>query len=186
MIFPAAILPDIELHAAPIEPVPGRRRDAETDAVERLVARRFGPKAALVHDAHGAPSIAGRPESISISHGAGWAILAVAPTGVRVGVDIECWRRQLRSVAPRFLTPGERGRITSDAELLQAWTAKEAVFKAAGIAGLTMGGIDTQPGFLTATARSAGFALTFLPFQGALIAIALPGAVRIAPQAIVK
>lgn len=174
MTFPEPLLPGIELHCMETGPLThGRpRAEAERRAVMKLISRRFGPQASLVHDAHGAPSIAGRPEPISISHGAGRAILAVGRRGMSVGIDIECWREQLARVAPRFLTPAERQRIATPAALLQAWTAKEAAFKAAGIPGLTMSAIETSPGFFTAAAATHRFEITFIPIQEAMIAIA--------------
>lgn len=81
------------------------------------------------HYPDGAPFAVGRDDVvISISHGAGRAVLAVAPAGTAVGVDIESDRRehQLRRVADRFVSPDD----DSSLSLLHLWTAKEALYKA--------------------------------------------------------
>jgi phosphopantetheinyl transferase (holo-ACP synthase) len=82
----------------------------------------------------------GTPEiisAISITHCNDTAMLAVAPEGTAIGIDCEQPRRALRNVAPRILSEKELAAWSaSDALLLQAWTIKEAVYKAAGIQGL--------------------------------------------------
>lgn len=123
----------------------GQRRAAETEAVRRLVAGVFGQDAVLAHTSAGAPFIEGFDGSISISHGCGAAILAVSRAAA-IGIDIEGPRHTLRRVASRFLSPSEFPvYATSDRLLLQAWTSKEAIFKAIGIASLTIGDIILPP-----------------------------------------
>lgn len=93
----------------------------------------------IIHDADGAPSIAGSPLNISISHSPHFAALAVDPN-MRIGVDIEEPRiAQLGRVISKFLTDAEMPLWGN--QLLRAWTAKEATFKAAGVADLTIGRI---------------------------------------------
>lgn len=119
----------------------GQRRAAETEAVRRLVAGVFGQDAVLAHTSAGAPFIEGFDGSISISHGCGVALLAVSRSAV-VGIDIEGPRPTLRRVAERFLSPAEFPVYSASYPLLlQAWTSKEAIFKALGIASLTIGEI---------------------------------------------
>ena len=74
--------------------------------------------------------------SVSISHCRNLAALAVSPAGNPLGIDIERPRRQLATVAPRVLSPSELDYYSSfPSGLLQAWTLKEALYKAAGITG---------------------------------------------------
>ena len=114
------------------------RRRAECEAVGRLVRRVFGDEAVLSHRSDGAPFIEGFGGYISISHGAGLAVLAVSALRP-IGVDVECWRDSLLTVAPRVLDEAELQACGDDRmALLRAWTAKEAIFKAAGVEGLTL------------------------------------------------
>lgn len=123
----------------------GQRRAAETETVSRLVADVFGPDAVLAHTPAGAPFIEGFDGSISISHGCGAVILAVSRSAV-IGIDIEGPRPTLRRVASRFLSPTEFPVYSaSDRLLLQAWTSKEAIFKALGIDALTISEIILPP-----------------------------------------
>lgn len=131
------------VHAAPLPAGIGRRqrREAETEAVGRLVADVFGLDARLSHTPAGAPYVEGFDGSVSISHGCGLALLAVSWRAV-IGIDIEGPRPTLRRVAARFLSPTELPVYSAtDRLLLQAWTSKEAVFKALGIDSLTIGEI---------------------------------------------
>lgn len=100
-------------------------------AVDRLVARAAGPNVRIIHDPDGAPLLVGSPLNISISHSRHFAAVAVDPDR-RIGIDIEEPRmEQLQRVISKFLTPDEIPEWSD--RLLQAWTCKEAVFKAAGI-----------------------------------------------------
>lgn len=172
----------IKVFLLPIAPegnVP--RRERERQAVAELVLEAFGPGAALGHDSHGAPFVTGScvPEGtmISVSHSRSTAALAVA-NGTTVGVDIESWRPQLRSVAPRFLSPGELAVFTFDRALLSAWTSKEAVFKAAGEPELVISDVKLSPDLSSAAIPSD---LTFRLIhhelsENLLVTIALPDA----------
>jgi len=117
------------------------RRKAETAATSRLVAMALGAGARLAHRDDGAPYIDGCTSlHISITHARDIAALAVSCMQP-VGIDIEYPRPQLLRVARRFLTPDEYSRIilhpgshdsllTALNSLTQAWTLKEARFKA--------------------------------------------------------
>ena len=108
-------------------------------AVPQLIKRAAGPDARLLHDAHGAPLLAGSDLNISISHSRRFAAVAVSARG-RIGIDIEEPRlEQLRRVINKFLAPEEIP-LWGD-RLLAAWTCKEAVFKAAGVPGIGLGSI---------------------------------------------
>lgn len=114
------------------------RRDAEIHAVRTLVAETFGYEAVLAHDKYGAPYIEGQEVNISISHGAGYALLAVNRNR-QIGIDIESHRPALIITAPRFMSAGELKIYgKSPSMILRAWTAKEALFKAAGNPTLTV------------------------------------------------
>lgn len=125
----------VEISIIPVAAISQPMREAEREAVSRLVEAAFGSGAALTHSAAGAPLVDGVEEGrVSVSHGAGYAALAVCDAGRRVGIDVESPRAQLRRVVRRILTPAE-AKILPDAEacdialLLRIWTAKEAVYK---------------------------------------------------------
>ncbi len=108
-------------------------------AVGPLIERAAGPDARLLHDAHGAPLLAGSGLNISISHSRRFAAVAVSERG-RIGIDIEEPRlEQLRRVISKFLAPEEMPLWAN--RLLAAWTCKEAVFKAAGVPTIGLGSI---------------------------------------------
>lgn len=145
------------LHAAELSlphPTAGSRGEAEARAVAELLREALpGREAALRHRESGAPYLEGddMPE-ISISHCRRMALIALAPKGSRIGVDCESADRaeQLRRVAARFLAAEEIERWSATEErLFQAWTIKEAAFKAAGNPSLTMRALPlpaTAPG----------------------------------------
>ncbi len=113
-------------------------RQCERRAVSRLVEYAFGTDC-LLHNEDGAPYIAGGvAPHISVSHGAGEALLAVNFER-RVGVDIESPRQQLDRVKHKFLhrceLPEYGGSIGG---LLKAWTMKEAVYKALSVRGVPL------------------------------------------------
>lgn len=139
-VYSAAITGDTPTTAAAAEALRGvtsPRRRAEIAATYHVISTIFGDQAAIGHDMGGAPYIEGRAEHISISHCADAVVIAVNPRE-RIGIDIELWRPKLLNVKEKFLTPGELRRIFSQSELLQAWTVKEAVYKAASVPGLSL------------------------------------------------
>ncbi len=132
------------------------RREAEKDAVNRLIIDEFGADTILSYAPDGHPElrVAGRTVSISISHCRDEAVVAVSNNDSPVGIDIETAREQLMRVAPKFLTPDEMVTYAGSIhKLLRAWTTKEAVYKAALTPGLPLHEIrlDTPvPGLATA------------------------------------
>ncbi|MBG0813134.1 4'-phosphopantetheinyl transferase superfamily protein [Planomonospora sp. ID82291] len=98
------------------------------------------------------PDPAGRPRldldlggdrpalDFNLSHSDGWALIAVAPEGRRVGADVERVRGDLDplAMADRLYRPEEAARLRAaapDAALagyFRLWTAKEAFVKATG------------------------------------------------------
>lgn len=117
-----------------LEVSPGGRR-----AVPALIESLCGPGVRVVHDPEGAPQLIGSPLFVSISHSRNYAAVMTS-TNCRCGVDIEEPRmEQLERVKEKFMSAAE---IAAGVEPLTAWTAKEAVFKAAGTPGLGMSQID--------------------------------------------
>ncbi|MFF0312972.1 4'-phosphopantetheinyl transferase family protein [Streptosporangium sp. NPDC004379] len=94
-------------------------------------------------DASGRPRLdlgGGRPApDFNLSHSDEWALIAVAPGGWRVGVDVERVRDDLDplAMADRLYRPEEAARLRADpgaalAGYFRLWTAKEAFVKATG------------------------------------------------------
>lgn len=146
-------------------------------AVGGLVRECFGDGAVLSHHPSGRPYVEGFDGTVSVSHGACHAVLAVSADHV-VGVDVEAPRRQLVAVARRFLGSDERRRLESTEltpeSLLPYWTAKEAVYKAACTEGLPLTSIDVSVADCQALAMGRTFDLTYhrLP-HGALMCVAI-------------
>ncbi len=116
-------------------------RPGGRQAVSGILRERFGDGVRLVHNDDGAPQLVGSQLEISISHSRRYAAVMLSDRGP-CGVDIEEPRLdQLTRVRSKFLTPGE---MTAGIDLLTAWTAKEAVFKAARTPGLGLSMIDTH------------------------------------------
>lgn len=146
------------------QPIDGCGREAEKKAVAEIVREIFGDSQ-LLHRPDGLPYIQDFDGCISVSHGAGTAILAVSEKPV--GVDIEENRAQLLRVSHKFINPEDES-----PSLLHAWTAKEAAFKAAGIEGVTVSEIIVKQSI--ALVRGRRFDLRYIPFGSALIALATP------------
>ncbi|GAA3465981.1 4'-phosphopantetheinyl transferase family protein [Nonomuraea roseola] len=78
----------------------------------------------------------------NLSHSGAWALVATAPPGVRVGVDVERVRGfDHLELARRFYQPEEVARLRAAGPdgFFRLWTAKEAYVKAsgAGLAGMS-------------------------------------------------
>lgn len=175
----------MELFACQLEACEhGSRREAERRAVDSLVRKAFGPGASVVHDRDGAPSVEGADVCVSLSHCEGMCVLAV--NDVPVGVDVETPRPQLLRIADKFLTHREKMEYSHlslnagfdrTAYLLHLWTAKEAVFKCAGLSDLVVSEIEI---FYTpfgqeakAEARGLTFGVSYSDISRCLIAVAL-------------
>ena len=183
----------VEISIIPVAAISQPMYEAEREAVSRLVETAFGSGAALTHSAAGAPLVDGVEEGrVSVSHGAGYAALAVCDAGRRVGIDVESPRAQLRRVVRRILTPGE-AEILPDAAtcdialLLRIWTAKEAVSKLTpDNATLTLGQISLLSADHMEAWRSGdsvslqpGMTIRFIALPGgALLAVATKSRVR--------
>lgn len=129
-----------------------KRHVAEQQTLRLMVKELFGADAIYSHRPDGSPVIenADSPASISVSHGADKVVIAIS-TARAVGVDIEAPRPQLLRVAHKFMAETEIDRSLPD--LLQAWTIKEAIYKAADTPGLPLIEIPASTGAVEA----AGF-----------------------------
>ncbi len=128
-----------------------RAKDAfvASRAAQRLVLGRYlGCRPELVRIArdcrhcggdHGRPYVNGAPLDFSVSHSAGWLLLAVVADGL-VGVDLEqvSDARAVDDLASRVLGPAEQeqfllvARPERAAWFIRAWTRKEAALKLTG------------------------------------------------------
>lgn len=154
------------IYTTPIERTPRcTRREAEISAINSLIAKAFGVNTELSHRADGAPYIVSRPDvCISISHCIDECVLVVSDKSI--GVDIETARPMLERIATKFLTPAEQDRGPHTLTvLMQMWSAKEAVFKCAGIPSLVVSAIEISSDLTMATVCHDGttrrFALTY-------------------------
>lgn len=140
-----------------------RGRDGEREAVAAMVKELFGDSA-LCHKKNGAPFIVGSDKHISISHGAGYAVIAVSDAPV--GIDIEAPRAQLERIRHKFMRDDDVAET-----LLHAWTAKEAAFKAGGVDGVTVHDINVD--YCRAFVPGHGWkTIAFYGFNDYLIAVA--------------
>lgn len=161
-----------------------RARYNERMAAGALTRMLFGPDAGYSHRHDGSPYVEadGREIYVSVSHADGLLLMAVPPEGLHVGVDMERWSDRLVRIAHKFLTHSERTRYgLIPGLLLKAWTAKEAVFKAAGISGLVISRIETfldcpQPYAIAGTQseNAPHFALHFRDDFPVITALAIP------------
>lgn len=141
------------------------KRDAERIAANQLAAEAgIGP---ISHSAHGAPIVDTEGVFISISHNTDKCVLAVS--NASVGVDIESPRSNLGTLVARVSAPAEAG-----IDPLHLWTAKEAVFKCAGVPDMVISQVTVSPTLQTATAHGVPYALDFRTLDNALICIASP------------
>lgn len=135
---------------------------------ERCAACQLAEEAGLgliSHTPTGAPVINIPGVYISVSHNRDTCVLAVS--NAPVGVDIESPQAKLRSIISRVSSTAETG-----IDPLHLWTAKEAVFKCAGIAEMVISQVTVAPDLLTATACGQTFALEYTTHNNALICTA--------------
>lgn len=127
----------------------------QKSAVSRILTEIAGADHKLRHHDDGSPYIEGFKREISISHCKGMAAVGVGGDS-RIGIDIETPRATLRRVTRKFLSEEESRRFTTDDDLLTAWTMKEALYKAAGIAGIDFANGVTLPALGSDTTTIAG------------------------------
>ena len=105
----------------------------EVFAVQQLLQKAELDPESLYHDAQGIPRLP--QQHISITHAKGYAGIVVG--SLPNGVDIEAHREQVQKIRSKFVHSSESF-AASTAELIQLWTAKEAVYKAAEVPGLQL------------------------------------------------
>ena len=148
------------------------RRERERGAVNGLVARELGAGVTISHREDGSPVAAGFDGKISISHSKDYVAVATHPR-LRIGVDIEQPRIQLERVRSKFVATEEA--FDSLDALLHAWTAKEAVYKAAGTPGVSLTEIVVDIKRGVAAARGRNYLISFSRYAEAVVAVAVEG-----------
>lgn len=138
---------------------------AGSAAAQRILQTMLSdPTATITHDTTGAPAVCGHPDlHISVSHSRTHA--AVALSASPLGIDLEEPREALGRVAPKFLQPEERRQFVTTEQLLRAWTAKEAVYKALRGKFKLLSTITLHPDFTAANAGHDRFTLTYFTPQ---------------------
>ncbi len=140
------------------------RRDRERAAAQSLVRLMTGnPHASITHTPDGAPHVDGF--HISLSHSRTHIAVALS-RDTAVGIDIEPPSPRVAGVARRVMRPDEPQQI----DPLRCWTAKEAVFKCAGIDGLVLSDICLDADAERAFAGGRRFAV-YHPEEGMALAI---------------
>lgn len=162
---------EVKIYIAPIGATSESRREREREAVAQLIRRNLGEDVRVDHRPDGSPVAVGYVGEISISHSRDHVVVATHPR-LRIGVDVELPRRQLERIRPKFLSETELCESLDD--LLHAWTAKEAVYKAAGTVGLSLTEIEVDRVNKTAMARGHGYQLDYQRHGEELICVAVP------------
>lgn len=135
-----------ELHVWRVEVDEDDSREAARRALASILGAYVGGSGtdgvALRADPDGKPRLAEAPERLgfNLSHSGGLALVAVAPGGVEVGVDVERHkpRRDLVRLAERWLPPADSAAVAAaekaDLEpvFYAAWTRFEARVKCLG------------------------------------------------------
>jgi 4'-phosphopantetheinyl transferase len=133
-----------EVQVRRIELGPGGRREAQA-ALGRILAEALGEAdpPALAQGENGKPRLAVEPGRLAfnLSHSGGLALVALAPGGVDVGVDVERIkeRRDLARLAARWLPAADALAVAAvpsaeqAAVFYPAWTRHEARVKCTGV-----------------------------------------------------
>lgn len=134
-----------EVHVWRVElPPRSAQAAARGAAAELLAAYLGGPERARTKvEEDGKPQLAEAPERLSfnLSHSTGLALIAIAPGGVKVGVDVERLRprRDLPRLAARWLPAADAAAVSAasaaqrTAVFYAAWTRHEARVKCTGV-----------------------------------------------------
>lgn len=134
-----------EIHVWRVELGDDGGRRAAREALGRILAAALGEPEppALVPDEDGKPRLAVDPRRLSfnLSHSGGLALVALAPGGVDVGVDVERIkeRRALARLAARWLPAADARAVAAVPPAEQAdvfypaWTRHEARVKCTGV-----------------------------------------------------
>jgi 4'-phosphopantetheinyl transferase len=134
-----------EVHAWRVELPSEERRGAARGALAKILAAYLGGAAEVTRDDAGnaKPRLAAAPERLSfnLSHSGRLALVAIAPGGVEVGIDVERLRprRDLIRLAERWLPTDDAATIAAttdgaprEAAFYAAWTRHEARVKCTG------------------------------------------------------
>jgi 4'-phosphopantetheinyl transferase len=114
---------------------------------------------------HGRPYVGGAPVDFSVSHSAGWLLIAVVGDGL-VGVDLErvSGSRAVDDLADRVLGPAEQERLLlvprddRAAWFIRVWARKEAVLKLTGHGvAAQLSGLDVTGQVAVASSPPAGW-----------------------------
>lgn len=130
------------------------------ETVLGIVATESGPEVGYGHFPDGAPMLKGSDMRISVSHSRRRAAVAFGTYDEPAfGIDVEETdrNRQLLRVVTRFLTEKEFTLWAN--RLTEAWTCKEAVYKAARTPGLPLKDIDLTEAGIAALPDGRRFAL---------------------------
>ncbi len=91
-------------------------------------------------DANGKPYLANFPQKISLTHSFDYAAVLISNQG-ECGIDMELVKTKVERIAHKFLKPEELAFIDTAenriAQLYACWSAKEAVYKLQGNAGVS-------------------------------------------------
>ena len=147
------------------------RRERERSAVRRVLRGMLGDGSAEIgHTSAGAPFVVGRDDlHISVSHSRSEVAVAISTDGP-VGVDIESPSPRVARVVTREMGPDEPALI----DPLRAWTAKEAVFKCAGVDGLVLSDIRLDDDAVTAYLPDGRVFAVYHAGEGLAVAVTLP------------
>lgn len=152
----------------------GRERQAALSLLRLTLDR---DTLTIIHTPDGAPAIADSagvivPDlNLSVSHSADIVAIAVAHD-INIGIDVEHPSEKPRRVYSKFISENDNLRDMSDQSLLETWTIKEAIYKAALTPGLPLHSIViADPTCAIASDRHFAIHTMALP-SGALITLA--------------
>lgn len=107
------------------------------------------------YDVLGAPHLINSELHIGVSHSS--SHVAVIISDRRCAVDIEPLDRNCAKAKSRFISSSEEQFLAEDVELCRAWCAKEALYKFAGVDGLSLLGDieikESHPDYFIASLR---------------------------------
>ncbi|MDD6778796.1 MAG: 4'-phosphopantetheinyl transferase superfamily protein [Bacteroidales bacterium] len=117
------------------------KRRCEMLAERLLLSECFmSPSAVLEHDPHGAPRIALHDDvHVSISHTRGMVLIALSEHEP-MGIDVECISERVVKLREKFVNDNETAELSlvDATDLTLVWTAKEAMYKLAGVPGASL------------------------------------------------
>lgn len=111
------------------------RRRREYLTWRAVLRQQLGGDLKIAYNEVGAPILPDREEYISVSHARDRVVVMLSDK--RVGVDIERLDRRFGRILSKYLTPREQALSSDNRFHAAAWCAKEAIYKWAGIEGLS-------------------------------------------------